>query len=89
MNPGSAPQDAVAPAYWWSASNWERRIPVPLTFAEPPGVCEAAAAGKPVPFYGSELLSQVALQWTPAYCQNAHSMPAIADSTAGSRATAP
>jgi hypothetical protein len=70
VNPGSAPQDAVAPAYWWSASNWERRIPVPLTFAPPPGVCAVASAGKPVPFYGSELLSQAALQWTPAYCEN-------------------
>ncbi|HVW80622.1 MAG TPA: hypothetical protein VHB69_06770 [Mycobacteriales bacterium] len=70
VNPGSAPQDAVAPAFWWSASNWDRRIPVPLTFAPPPGVCSSAAAGKPVPFYGSELLSQVALQWTPAYCEN-------------------
>ncbi|HVS68652.1 MAG TPA: hypothetical protein VHE56_08885 [Mycobacteriales bacterium] len=70
VNPGSAPQDAVAPAFWWSASNWERRIPVPLTFAPPPSVCQSASAGKPVPFYGSELLSQAALQWTPAYCQN-------------------
>jgi hypothetical protein len=70
VNPGSAPQDAVAPAFWWSASNWERRVPVPLTFAEPPGVCQSSSAGAPVPFYGSELLSQVALQWTPAYCQN-------------------
>ncbi|HWA65635.1 MAG TPA: hypothetical protein VG899_04620, partial [Mycobacteriales bacterium] len=70
VNPGSAPQDAVAPAFWWSASNWDRRIPVPLTFAPPPGVCSSSAAGKPVPFYGSELLSQVALQWTPAYCEN-------------------
>jgi hypothetical protein len=70
VNPGSAPQDAVAPAFWWSASNWDRRIPVPLTFALPPGVCQASSAGQPVPFYGSELLSQVALQWTPSYCQN-------------------
>jgi hypothetical protein len=70
VNPGSAPEDAVAPAFWWSASNWDRRIPVPLSFALPPGVCQASPAGQPVPFYGSELLSQVALQWTPAYCQN-------------------
>ncbi|MGN6473419.1 MAG: hypothetical protein ACTHK4_07195 [Mycobacteriales bacterium] len=70
VNPGSAPQDAVAPAFWWTPSNWERRIPVPLSFAPPPGVCQVASAGKPVPFYGSELLSQAALQWTPAYCQN-------------------
>jgi hypothetical protein len=70
VNPGSAPQDAVAPAFWWSASNWNRRVPVPLHFAPPPNVCQAASAGQPVPFYGSELLSQTALQWTPAYCLN-------------------
>ena len=29
-----------------------------------------ATAGKPVPFYGSELLGQAALQWIPAYCLN-------------------
>lgn len=70
VNPGSAPADAVAPAFWASASNWNRRIPVPLSFAPPPSVCSIASAGKPVPFYGSELLDQAALQWTPAYCLN-------------------
>ena len=33
-------------------------------------VCTVAKAGKPVPFYGSELLDQTALQWMPAYCLN-------------------
>jgi hypothetical protein len=70
VNTGQAPQDAVAPAFWASASNWERRVPVPLDFAQPPTVCTVAKAGKPVPFYGSELLDQAALQWIPAYCLN-------------------
>ncbi len=70
VNTGQAPQDAVAPAFWASASNWERRVPVPLKFSPPPSVCTVASAGKPVPFYGSELLDQTALQWVPAYCLN-------------------
>jgi hypothetical protein len=70
VNTGQAPQDAVAPAFWASASNWERRVPVPLSFSPPPSVCTVAAAGKPVPFYGSELLDQAAPQWLPAYCLN-------------------
>ena len=70
VNPGSSPQDAVAPAFWASASNWDRRVPVPLDFAPPSSVCTVAKAGKPVPFYGSELLDQAALQWIPAYCLN-------------------
>ena len=70
VNSGQAPQDAVAPAFWSSASNWDRRVPVPLTFAPPSSVCTVAGAGKPVAFYGSELLGQTALQWTPAFCLN-------------------
>ena len=70
VNNGQAPQDAVAPAFWASASNWDRRVPVPLAFSQPPTVCTVAKAGKPVPFYGSELLDQAALQWMPAYCLN-------------------
>ena len=70
VNSGQAPQDAVAPGFWSSASNWNRRVPVPLTFAPPASVCTVAKAGKPVAFYGSELLGQTALQWTPAFCLN-------------------
>jgi hypothetical protein len=70
VNNGQAPQDAVAPGFWASASNWDRRVPVPLEFSPPPSVCTVASAGKPVPFYGSELLDQTALQWIPAYCLN-------------------
>jgi hypothetical protein len=70
VNVGQAPQDAVAPAFWSSASNWDRRVPVPLGFSPPASVCSIAKAGAPVPFYGSELLDQAALQWIPAYCLN-------------------
>jgi hypothetical protein len=70
VNTGQAPQDAVAPGFWTSTSNWDRRVPVPLQFSPPPSVCTVAKAGKPVPFYGSELLDQTALQWVPAYCLN-------------------
>jgi hypothetical protein len=60
--------DAVGPLYWWSPSNWDNRFSIPLTFAPPPNTCQINATGTPVPFYGSELLSQVSLQWAPAYC---------------------
>ena len=70
VNTGQAPQDAVAPGFWATASNWDRRVPVPLDFSQPPSVCTVAAAGKPVSFFGSELLGQAALQWVPAYCLN-------------------
>jgi hypothetical protein len=65
-----APEDAVSPAYWWSSSNWKNRIAVPLTLAQPPSVCQLLNSSPAVPFFGSELLSQAALQWTPAYCLN-------------------
>ena len=35
VNNGQAPQDAVAPGFWTSASNWDRRVPVPLDFSPP------------------------------------------------------
>jgi len=78
----SAVDDALSPLYWWSPSNWGRRFSIPLTFAPPPDTCSLNGSGTPVPFYGSELLSQAALQWAPAYCLNksrfnwqANSMP--------------
>ncbi|MCW2780462.1 MAG: hypothetical protein JWR35_911 [Marmoricola sp.] len=59
---------AVSPQYWWSASNWRGRFSIPLTFGLPPSTCQLLGTGVPTPFYGSELLSQAALQWSPAYC---------------------
>ncbi|KQW48863.1 hypothetical protein ASC77_09065 [Nocardioides sp. Root1257] len=65
-----APDAAVAPVYWWSASNWRNRFEVPVTFGPPPDVCDVLDSRAPTGFYGSELLSQAALQWSPAYCLN-------------------
>ena len=58
----------VSPSLWWSPSNWNNRFSIPLSFAPPPDTCALGSDGDPVPFYGSELLSQAALQWAPAYC---------------------
>lgn len=59
---------AVSPALWWSASNWKNRISIPVTFGLPPDTCDILDPRPPTGFYGSELLAQAALQWSPAYC---------------------
>lgn len=59
---------AVSPVYWWSASNWRNRISVPLSFGLAPDACDVLDKRPPTAFYGSELMSQAALQWSPAYC---------------------
>jgi hypothetical protein len=59
---------SVSPVYWWAASNWRHRFSVPLDFALPPSACDLLDDRAPTPFYGSELLSQAALQWAPAFC---------------------
>lgn len=65
---GAEPHPAVSPRLWWSESNWRNRITIPISFGLPPDVCEVLDSRPPVGFYGSELLSQAALQWAPAYC---------------------
>jgi hypothetical protein len=59
---------AVSPALWWSASNWKNRFSIPITFGLPPDTCDILDPRPPTGFYGSELLAQAALQWSPAYC---------------------
>lgn len=59
---------AVSPALWWSASNWKNRFSIPITFGLPPDACDILDPRAPTGFYGSELLAQAALQWSPAYC---------------------
>lgn len=59
---------AVSPLFWWSESNWRNRITVPLTFGLAPDACDVLDSRAPTAFYGSELMSQAALQWSPAYC---------------------
>lgn len=61
---------SVSPALWWSASNWDNRFSVPVTFGLPPDTCDVLDPRPPTGFYGSELLAQAALQWSPAYCLN-------------------
>jgi len=76
FKPGTAipPQksgaDAVDGRLWWSASNWNNRITVPLTFAAPDNACGLANASTPVAVYGSELLTQATTQWAPTFCLN-------------------
>lgn len=60
--------DAVSPLYWWSASNWDNRLVIPISFGPAPNVCDLLDPRAPVGFYGSELMTQATLQWAPAYC---------------------
>jgi hypothetical protein len=59
---------AVSPSLWWTASNWRNRISVPITFGLPPDTCDILDPRAPTGFYGTELLAQASLQWSPAYC---------------------
>ena len=67
---GQGVDQAVSPSLWWSASNWDNRFSVPITFGLPPDTCDVLDPRAPTGFYGSELLSEAALQWSPAYCLN-------------------
>lgn len=60
--------EAVSATYWWAGSNWRNRISFPVTFGTAPNVCDVLDSRAPTAFYGSELISQAALQWAPAYC---------------------
>ncbi len=59
---------AVSPSLWWAASQWKNRFTIPITFGLPPDTCDILDARAPTGFYGTELLAQAALQWSPAYC---------------------
>ncbi len=63
------PAQAVTGAYWWSGSNWNHRISVPLSFTIPANAC-ASNQQTPLDFYGSEVMAQAAQQWDPAFCLN-------------------
>jgi len=67
---GQGVDQAVSPSLWWSATNWRNRFSVPITFGLPPDTCDVLDPRAPTGFYGSELLSEAALQWSPAYCLN-------------------
>jgi hypothetical protein len=59
---------AVSGQLWWSASNWRNRFSIPLSFGLPPDACDVLDSRAPTGFYGSELMAQASLQWSPAYC---------------------
>ena len=61
---------SVSPSLWWSASNWANRFSIPITFGLPPDTCDVLDPRPPTGFYGSELLAQASIQWSPAYCLN-------------------
>jgi hypothetical protein len=61
---------SVSPALWWSASNWRNRFSIPLDFGLAPDACDVLDSRPPTGFYGSELMAQASLQWSPAYCLN-------------------
>ncbi|HXH77598.1 hypothetical protein [Nocardioides sp.] len=59
---------SVSPSLWWAPSNWRNRFSVPLDFGLPPDACDVLDSRPPTGFYGSELMAQASLQWSPAYC---------------------
>jgi hypothetical protein len=62
--------DPVAGSLWWSPSNWQNRISVPLSFAPSAAACSLAgsASKNVVDVYGSELMIQATGQWEPNFC---------------------
>jgi hypothetical protein len=72
LNEGQSPDGPALSdegQFWWSQSNWQRRISVPLNFATPGDAC-AANTSAPLQFYGSELMIQATQQWNPYFCLN-------------------
>ena len=59
---------SVSPQLWWAESNWRNRFVIPVEFGLPPDACDVLDSRAPTGFYGSELMAQAALQWSPAYC---------------------
>ncbi|SEB72592.1 hypothetical protein SAMN04489844_0932 [Nocardioides exalbidus] len=60
----------ASPTLWWAASNWRNRFSIPITFGLPPDACTVLDDRAPTGFYGSELMSQASLQWSPSFCLN-------------------
>ncbi|WP_210649390.1 hypothetical protein [Nocardioides sp. SYSU D00065] len=58
----------ASPMLWWSPSNWNNRFSVPITFGLSPDACTVLDSRAPTGFYGSELMSQASLQWSPSFC---------------------
>jgi hypothetical protein len=61
---------AVSGSLWWSPSNWQNRISVPLSFATPASACSVVSSPTQniIDIYGSELMIQATGQWEPNFC---------------------
>ncbi len=61
---------AVSGSLWWSPSNWQNRITVPLSFAPQASACSVVSSPSTsvVDVYGSELMIQATSQWEPNFC---------------------
>lgn len=69
-SPGFAGQEdlAVSGTLWWTASNWNHRISLPMSFAPPANVCSVLNTSAPTFVYGSEVMAQATGQWAPRFC---------------------
>ncbi|HTR70010.1 MAG TPA: hypothetical protein VMH41_07250 [Mycobacteriales bacterium] len=74
-DPGNMALESVTGALWWSASNWRNRITVPLSFAKPADYCSVVGSKPAVFVYGSELMTEAAQQWAPAFCTDPKRTP--------------
>jgi hypothetical protein len=70
VNPVGQEDLSVSGSLWWSPSNWDNRITVPLTFAVPADACEVVSSKNAILVYGSELMIQATGQWGPYFCLN-------------------
>lgn len=59
---------ATSGRLWWSASNWDNRIVVPLNFAVSGSTCSLVNNDAPLLAYGSILMTDIAAQWQPTFC---------------------
>jgi hypothetical protein len=69
-SPSRASALTVRGQLWWSASNWNNRISIPLSIAPEPTSCDGDSGGAPAYVYGSELMSEATQQWAPAFCSD-------------------
>ena len=65
---------AIDGELWWSPSNWRDRVVVPLSFNPQLATCTNSSTGT-VYAYGSELMDQVAPQWSAEFCTDPNYTP--------------
>ncbi|MFT4265321.1 MAG: hypothetical protein QM572_18220, partial [Nocardioides sp.] len=68
---------AVTGSLWWSESNWNNRITVPLTFAQSGSVCDVVSSEKPQQLYGSINAIELTASWTPKFCTDKGLFPIV------------